>query len=247
MIHYISYLKDVLGNNYLGIKFDSSFVSSYLGRLKSFLSEKDYEIYTSNQIKRDGGNFHLTLINVIDYNRLSTSMGMDKFINSLERVFSEPIDDLKFKGIGKASKGDNTSYYIVCSSKKLDIIREVYSLPEFDFHITLGFKWKDVFGVRKNEVLENNSKFLKTLKGEFYKKENFNFVKKISNYDLNPDLEIVPISLTKEYLKVSVGDFIMDIGLLDVEDKLFIFTKYKKTSDVSRLPLTEILRILNQI
>jgi len=174
-------------------------------------------------------------------------MGMDKFINSLERVFSEPIDDLKFKGIGKASKGDNTSYYIVCSSKKLDIIREVYSLPEFDFHITLGFKWKDVFGVRKCEVLENNSKFLKTLKVEFYKKENFNFVKKISNYDLNPDLEIIPISLTKEYLKVSVGDFIMDIGLLDVEDKLFIFTKYKKTSDVSRLPLTEILRILNQI
>jgi hypothetical protein len=143
MTYYISYLKDVLGNNYLGIKFDSGFVSNYLEKLKGFLSEKDYEIYTSNQIKRDGGNFHLTLINVIDYNRLSTSMGMDKLINSLERVFSEPIDDLKFKGIGKATKGDNTSYYIVCSSKKLDIIRQIYSLSEFDFHITLGFKWKD--------------------------------------------------------------------------------------------------------
>ncbi len=76
MTRYISYLKDVLGNNYLGIKFDSGFVSNYLEKLKGFLSEKDYEIYTSNQIKRDGGNFHLTLINVIDYNRLSTSMGI---------------------------------------------------------------------------------------------------------------------------------------------------------------------------
>ena len=126
-------------------------------------------------------------------------------------------------------------------------MRESYGLQKHDFHITLGFKWKDVHGVRKNELFKINSQFIKTLKEEFYKKENFNFVKKISNYDLSSELDVIPISITDNHLKVCCGDWIMDIGLLEKDSKLFIFTKYKKTSEVLRLPLTEVSRILNQI
>jgi hypothetical protein len=126
-------------------------------------------------------------------------------------------------------------------------VRESYGLQKHDFHITLGFKWKDVHGVRKNELFKINSQFIKTLKEEFYKKENFNFVKNISNFDLNPDSDIIPISISDTHLKVLCGEWIMDIGLMEKDSKLFIFTKYKKTSDILRLPLTEIFRILNQI
>jgi len=244
MIYYVTYLKDTIGNNYIGIKFNNEVINPFLDKLKEVLTEEEYEVYTSNQQKRDHGSYHMTVINVMDYNKLSKEIGMDKFINSLEVVFDTEIDDLQMLGIGTANKDENTAYFVVCKSDKLNIIRERYGLPEHDFHITLGFKWKDVFGVRKNQVLENNSKFLKLLKQEFYKKENFNFVKNISNFDEDPESEIIPVSITESHLKVLVGDKIMDIGLLDGDNKLFIFTKYKKSSDVSRLPLTEIFKIL---
>jgi hypothetical protein len=129
----------------------------------------------------------------------------------------------------------------------LDAIRTRFDLPKQDFHITLGFKWKDVFGVRKNEVMNIKSRFLKELKQEFYKKENFNFIKKIKNYDLSEDVEIVPISISDDFLKVLCDDTIMDVGFSSDKNELFIFTKYKKSIDVSRLPLTEIYRILENI
>ena len=244
MIYYLTYLKDVIGNNYLGIKFDNNTVEPFLNKLKDILSDEEYEIYTGNQQKRDHGSYHMTVINVMDYNRLSKEKGMDKFVNSLETVFDTEIDDLQMLGVGTATKNENAAYFVVCKSDKLNIIRERYSLPDHDMHITLGFKWKDVFGVRKNQVLENNSKFLKLLKQEFYKKENFNFIRYISNFNEDPELDIVPISITETHLKVLIGDNIMDIGLIDGDNKLFIFTKYKKSSEVSRLPLTEIYRIL---
>jgi hypothetical protein len=85
---------------------------------------------------------------------LITEVGMDKFINSLELIFNYEVDDLEMPGIGMATKSDNTSYFIVCESNKLDAIRTRYDLPKFDFHITLGFKWKDVHGVPKNKIIE---------------------------------------------------------------------------------------------
>jgi hypothetical protein len=171
-------------------------------------------------------------------------MGISNFVNSLESSFDYVIDDLQLLGLGTASKNENTAYFVVGKSDKLIAVRERYGLPEHDMHITLGFKWKDVFGVRKNEVMQIKSKFLQLLKQEFYKKENFNFVRDISNFEEPKDLDIIPISISENYLRVLCGDIIMDIGYSDSKNQLFIFTKYKKSSDLSRLPLTEIYKIL---
>jgi hypothetical protein len=92
--------------------------------------------------------------------------------------------------------------------------------------------------------MQIKSKFLQLLKQEFYKKENFNFVRDISNFEEPKDLDIIPISISEHYLKVLCGDITMDIGYSDSKNQLFIFTKYKKSSDLSRLPLTEIYKIL---
>lgn len=154
MTFHLQYLKDVIGNNYIGISVPYDIIQPYLHSLKSILSD-NFDIYTQNQRNRDSNKHHITVINVADYNRLSKEMGIDKFINSLELIFDYEIDDLEMPGIGTAEKNGNRTFFVVCKSEKLNAIRQRYNLPEFDFHITLGFKDKDVFGVRKDEIIKN--------------------------------------------------------------------------------------------
>ena len=180
----------------------------------------------------------------MEYNKLCDRYKIGEFMNSLEYVFKYEIDDLQFLGVGAAQKNENRSYYIVCKSGKLKDIRDRYELPERDFHITLGFLYRDVFGVRKNEVMNVPSKFIKLLKEEFLKKENFNFIRYLDNFDGNEDSEIIPISISDTYLKIKCDDFLMDIGFSESENKLSIFTNYNSESEAKRLPLTEFLKFI---
>lgn len=204
-----------------------------------------YETYTQLQKNRDGGYYHITVIPVMDYNKLYKDKLTD-FVNSIELIMKYPIDDIKLLGIGTASRNENTTYFIVCQSDKLDDIRNRFDLPKHDFHITLGFYHKDVFGVRKNEVLKKKSKFLQLLSSEFLKKENFNFLKNISNYQEDADLEIIPIELSNDFLKIKVGDYLMDIGM-DDDNTLKVFTRYIDTKNLKRLPMTEIISVISKI
>jgi hypothetical protein len=176
MTYYINYIKDILGNNYLGVNIPNGSIQLLLNELKEDIGD-DYNLFTENQQRRDNGDYHITVINVAEYNKLSNDMGMDVFTNSLTRVFKYEIDDLKLMGIGTATRNENRAYFIVCNSEKLDAIRTRFELPKKDLHITIGFKYKDVFGVRKNQVMEKGNKFLKLLGQEFYKNNNWNFVK----------------------------------------------------------------------
>jgi len=153
MTYYITYLKDTIGNNYLGIKVPNDVVDPFLDDLKEIVGD-DFDTYTRNQQDRDHGNYHITVINTMDYNRLAKEVGVENFINSLETVLNYEIDDLEMLGVGTATKGDNTTYFIVCNSDKLDAVRTRFGLGNQDFHVTLGFKDKDVFGVPKNKIIE---------------------------------------------------------------------------------------------
>jgi hypothetical protein len=243
MIYYLSYLKDVTNNNYLGIKIEKGIVEPFLNELKDILGS-EYETYTKLQQDRDHNSHHITVINVMDYNKLS-KQNLDGFVNSLESVMKYPIDDIQMLGVGTAQKNENRAYFVVCRSEKLQAIRNRYGLPEQDFHITLGFKWKDVFGVRKNEVLKKTSKFIQLLGQEYLKKENFEFLRKIQGWNENPDLDIIPISISESYLKVKVGDYLMDVGLTE-DNQFMIFTRYKDEKNVSRMPTTELLSIITK-
>lgn len=246
MICYITHLRDVIGNNYLGIDLPTTIVQPYLNELREILGDNDYETFTENQIKRDGGHYHITVVNVMDYNRLSKQMGIDKFVNSLDPIFKYTIDDLKLLGVGRAQKNENTSFFIVCQSDKLDAVRERFNLPKQDFHITLGFKWRDVFGVRKNELFKKEGKFIQLLRQEFYKNENWDFVKKIKNFDLDPRTEVIPVKLNDTTIKFKCDGYYLDIGYQEEGDNLRIYTKYPVDEDLPRLPETEIAKILNK-
>ena len=153
-MNYLTYLKDTIGNNYVGINILEDVVQPHLEKLKEILGEEDFEIFTQNQKTRDHGHYHITVINVMDYNRLSKEMGITNFVQSLELIFKYEIEDLELLGVGTASKNANTAYFIVCQSDSLDAIRTRFNLPKQDFHITLGFNAKDVFGVPKNVLID---------------------------------------------------------------------------------------------
>ena len=242
MKYYLTYIRDSIGNNYLGLSISNDIVVPFLDQLKDILGLDDYVNYTKLQIDREHGKYHVTIINVMDYNAISKKMGMDKFVNSLDPILKYEIDDFKMLGIGTAEKNGNRSYFIVCNSEKLDAIRDRYELPKQDFHITLGFLSKDVFGVRKNVVIKKEGNFLKLLKQEYYNHNNCNFIKKIKNFDLNTQSEIIPISITDSSMKVKCDGYYMDVAF--IEDKFWISTKYKIDKELPRLSETEIAKIL---
>lgn len=230
MIHRVEYLKDILGSNYIGINVPIQIVSPFLDRLKNVLGD-EYDVYVKNQQNRDNGHYHITVINVMDYNRLSKEMGIDKFINSLESVFDFDFDDVQFLGLGKAQKQDNKSYFIVVRSEKLQEVRRKYGLSEQDFHVTLGFKWKDVFGVRKNEIIKESEPFLKLLKKSYYNNhETFDFMKEIENFEGDSEQEIEPIEIreTTATFRNGKNDYIT-VSLIDNEFR--ITNKYQDFSN----------------
>lgn len=225
MIHYIQHIKDTLGNNYLGIKIYPETVSPFLNDLKEILGEEDYELYTDAQKKRDNGSHHITVVNVMDYNNTMKSIGVDDFVKRVGLLFKYGIDDLKLMGIGSAQKNENKAYFVVCKSDKLDAVRKSFNLPEHDFHITLGFKYRDVFGVRKNQLIEKDNKFIKLLSNSFYNYGNFNFIKDIENYNFNKDLEPKMVDVTKTLAKFTLDDNnSFEVGLVD--DKLRVVSSW---------------------
>lgn len=234
MIHYIDYIKDRIGNNYLGIKIPNGDIQPFLDEMKKFLSEEEYQTFVDNQGKRDKGAYHLTLMSVMEYNKLSDSMGLDKFVSSLQQVFKYDIDDLKMMGIGTAERSTNKAFFIVCQSDKLDAVRDFYGLSEKDFHVTIGFKWKDVFGVRKNVVIKKESIFTDVLKQKYLNKRNFDFIKDLSNYELNKNSQIIPVRLTDTYIKVKCDGYYLDISYIEDFNELRITSKY--TIDGHGLP-----------
>jgi len=246
MTYYLTYIKDIIGNNYLGINIPNGVVQPFLNELKDLIGESDYEEFTSYQQKRDHGSYHMTVINVMDYNKLSKEIGMDKFINSLESIFKYELDDIRMLGLGTSERNGNRAYYIVCESDKLDAIRKRYNLPNHDFHITLGFRHKDVFGVSKNQVIKKKDKFLKLLEIEFYKNENWNFVKNIGNFDLDPKLELIPIQISETNIKIMCGDEYIHIGYLEDGEKFWILSRYNVEEKLPRLSRTEINKIFNK-
>jgi hypothetical protein len=118
MNYYVQYISDVIGNNYLGIDISQDAIKPFLKTLEELI-EDEYDKYTSNQIARDHGKYHLTVINVSDYNKLANEIGHSKFVNLLEPLFDWPIDDIKMMGVGTAERNGNRAYFVVCKSEKL--------------------------------------------------------------------------------------------------------------------------------
>ncbi|CAG7580449.1 MAG: putative RNA 2',3'-cyclic phosphodiesterase [uncultured marine phage] len=151
MNYKLSYLKDVLGNNYIGIKYNEADVEGFLMQLIDHVGSDKFETLTLNQQKRDKG-FHTTVLSVMEYNRAIKDLGMDLFLKKLGGAFSLDINDIEMLGVGTTERNGNVTYYVVVKSDMLDEVRNSLGFGNKDLHITIGFDKKDVFGRCKDET-----------------------------------------------------------------------------------------------
>ena len=182
----------------------------------------------------------------MEYSKISKEVGIDKFINSLEKYFDTEFE-INLMGVGTAERNENRTYFVVVKSDDLQELRKIFGLPEMDLHITLGFKWKDVFGVRKNEVLKIHDPFLKLLKKEYYKgNERFDFVKSMKNFDGDDEIEVEPIKIEDTYATFRIGkNKYFSVSLIGGE--LVISAKWEDNEDKPILSNTLIYRKMKKI
>jgi hypothetical protein len=141
----LEYINDTAGNRYIGINIHFDIVVPYLEQFKSIIGD-EYDEYITYQQNRDRGHHHTTVLNVMDFKKINNDWSDD--------IMKFDIDDFETLGLGTVSKNGNRTYFVVCHSKQLQGFRKKLKLEEIDFHITLGFKHKDVFGLRKNEIIK---------------------------------------------------------------------------------------------
>jgi hypothetical protein len=244
MNYYIRHIKDIFSNNYLGVEIQQETVNPFLNQLKEVLGDK-YEKFTNNQKTRDNGNYHITLLNVMEYNTLMEKMGVDNFVNNLDKILKFPIDDIKLMGVGTAQRNENRSYFVVVESDKLKMVRETLGLDPKDFHITLGFEPRDVHGVRKNEIMKVGSSFISNLKKMYEKEgETFEFIKGIKNFDSDFYKQIETIKINDTNAIFRIGEDYLQVSM--VEGELYITAKWQEKERLPILSDTIIQKKLNQ-
>lgn len=136
-------IQDRKGNDYLALKINDSI--GYL--FQSFLSQDLDDSFIVNQQERDKNTFHITLVNVMQYQKLINE-GKEK---ELKSILHEKFDFYNY-GIGTAidNKKSSQAWFAVLENAYLDTFRSNLKLDKQHFHITLAFKNTDVFTVPKD-------------------------------------------------------------------------------------------------
>ena len=206
MIRYIENLKDLMGNYYIGVNIYTDTVYPFLEQLKDIL-EDEYDEYISYQQHRDMNHYHITVIRPTEISNLESQFGLGKFREYIENHFQYPIDDIQLLGIGKAESGNNKAFFVVVRSEKIQAIRKNWGLEPIDLHITIGFKYKDIFNQPKNEILKIDLVFTKLFKKYYYDdNENFEWVKYLHNFNGNEDYDIKIINLKETSARFRIGE-----------------------------------------
>ena len=127
---------------YLAIVVQGDTLRCYLQRLREYLGEADYARYTANQQLRDGGVYHITVVNPAELEEL-VETGMDILLTNQSMQF-------RLVGLGRARLESDTAYFVVCESEQLQHFRTSLGLGRKDLHVTLGFESADVHEVAKD-------------------------------------------------------------------------------------------------
>lgn len=136
-------LMDASGLKYVGIKVNQADIAVYLEQLQAILKD-DYAEFRQHQAARDMNSFHLTLLSPNEF----------QFADKTKIPFGENTA-IRLIGLGKveqeqqANSLKKVTYFIVAQSEQAQFFRQSLTLKNKDFHVTLGFKPSDIYGVRK--------------------------------------------------------------------------------------------------
>lgn len=137
---YLVNTEDRIGNLYPVVKITEKTLEPFLEELKNILDDC-FDEYSGKQKERDRDTYHMTFLSVAEYEKIKKEGANVPYSNEYQ---------IRLVGLGTACKDDKQAWFVVVESPQLNKLREAYGLPPKDFHITLAFKSKDVFGVRKD-------------------------------------------------------------------------------------------------
>lgn len=139
----VARLEDASGLKYVGIKVNQADIAVYLEQLKAILKD-DFVQYRQHQAARDMNSFHLTLLSPNEF----------QYADQSKIPFGKQVS-ISLIGLGKVEQQADkeqdakATYFIVAKSAQAQFHRQTLALKPKDFHVTLGFKPSDIYGVRK--------------------------------------------------------------------------------------------------
>lgn len=234
---------DSINQPYLVLDVYSYDILPWINRLKKHLGE-EYSEYEKCKIARDGeGKYHITIIPAYEWIKLSSNnpSEIDAYITPL---IGKDLDFI-VGGIGTATKNEHTTYFLTVQSNHLTSIRENLNLAKHDFHITLGFKYKDVFGIPKDKpvIFLEDEIFLDWIKDQ-WKSHNHTF-SFLNKYAKTNYVDFAPIKLDTDKCTFFVDNHFYTF-LFDVDNNPILGAKWKHESseDVDHIPTAYVKKIL---
>jgi hypothetical protein len=156
----VKVIQDRKGQDYLALNIDDSI--GYL--FQNILTQQKElpEEFICNQQNRDHQTFHITLVNVIQYQKLIKEGKQEELLSIINQKF-----DLFNYGIGTSidNKKDAQAWFAVLENAYLDSFRNKLGLDKQHYHITLAFKNSDVFihSKNRNSIIFNNQELWSSL------------------------------------------------------------------------------------
>lgn len=104
----------------------------------------------TNQQKRDGAEYHITIVNKAEVKAVGQSNAKE---HCREMVKSGEINVIEL-GLGSVTDKENghKTYFLLVHSPECDRIRNDLNLESIDFHVTLGFDCKDIHDMGKKSL-----------------------------------------------------------------------------------------------
>lgn len=133
----IQMLPDHSNAKYVGVSIPREVVSGFIHRLEHFVGKTKYSALALERMKRDGPDYHLTLLSPPEYAKLSEQQ-REKLTTFLGRTIWIECEDL-----GKVQAGPNESYYVLTDCSFGQMLRRAIDCEPKQFHITLGFLGSD--------------------------------------------------------------------------------------------------------
>ncbi len=261
----IKQLRDVNNSIYYGIsEFRDLNSDDFLYMDNNHLSElyftflakcKDWNLYELNKQYRDGEESHITVFSVADVGFIIKKLGEVAAASYFENLVNINVNDLTFEGIGTSSKDGNETYYIVCKSYTLNATRNHLGMANKDYHITLGFNKKDVFGVDKSIVKYTINDV--TLKEKFKVLDEINNTAEyLSNLNKWPNIDGEPVDTENlDFVSIDDDTVIIVAGgdwqeptiikIKNINNELTITDSYKSDDYPNILSYDDIVKILD--
>jgi hypothetical protein len=115
----------------------------YTEKLLSVKPELDFGPHLQARVKRDGNDFHVTMVSKADLEQLKIEDNESSRKALMDKVEKIP-DDWTDVGLGIVQDGKDEAYFVLIDWPSANQWRKEMGLGDKDFHITVGYQYNDV-------------------------------------------------------------------------------------------------------